>query len=149
MKLLMTPFPTLLFYTDGATAAGDAKFARVRIAPAYKDDKGIHAHEYRHVTHWWLLTLTLWVSLAFWYYVDILPITATLIGCLFAPLVYGLGCTFVPRVRLWAELDCFRVQLKVNGQLDRAPKYATLIQERYDLKRYDYGYILRVLTSGF
>ena len=45
-----------LKYTDAnmkENVGGYAKAWFIRIRPRYKDDKGIHAHELKHVEYWW------------------------------------------------------------------------------------------------
>jgi hypothetical protein len=81
----------------------------IRIRPEYKDDKGLEAHEKRHVKQW-LQTLGL----------------HSLLYC-------------IPKYRLWAEVDAYKEQLKVamfrsdhqTGYFARI--YAERIATKYNL----------------
>lgn len=78
-------FPTAIIrYADpGPGRGGKAQGPVITIAPKYRDDEGIHAHELEHVRQWWLtLTVHAWLYL------------------------------FVRRYRLWAEARAYRVQMK-------------------------------------
>lgn len=153
LKLVWTPFPTLLFYTEltkGGRVAGDAKYFLARVDNSRKDDLGIHAHEYRHVTHWWCVTLLV-LFLVGLTHMFVYPLTPTgwLAALVVSTALYNVLTTLVPRARLFAELDCYRVQLKVNGTLKHAGTYAKIIRERYGLEKYPESWIQFVLEKGF
>lgn len=132
MKLKFTPFPTLLSYTDGMDEknGGETKFFLAKIRPKYKDDKGLHEHEYLHVAHWWIIVLT-WVigCVAVWY------LSGSLLALQLSPLglsIYGILYRFVPVFRLWAEVECYKLQAEFYKD-DRTPLFAKYISENYGL----------------
>ena len=100
--------PHLLFYVkDLGTKAGEANGPVVRIKKGYENDLGIHAHEALHVKHWYC-------SLGL------------------SPLLYLL----VKRFRLWAEVQCYKVQLKHHPVSLRDSYrwiFARFISTRYNL----------------
>lgn len=132
MKLKFTPFPTLLSYTDDMDEknGGETKFFLAKIRPKYKDDKGLHEHEYLHVTHWWVTVLA-WVigCVAVWY------LSGSLLALQLSPLglgIYGVLYNSVSRFRLWTEVVCYKRQAKFYPD-DRKPLFAKYISEDYDL----------------
>ena len=97
----------LLYYTESVPegSAGCANAFVIRIRPAYKDDKGLLAHEIEHVRHWWY-------SLGF------------------SSILYLLS----KRFRLWAEVQCYKVQLEYAADRDLARRsFALRLATNYDL----------------
>jgi len=85
--------------------AGYSRAWFVRIRPAYKDDKGLEAHEVEHVRHWWY-------SLGF------------------SSILYLLS----KRFRLWAEVKCYKVQLEYAADREEARRsFAIRLATNYDL----------------
>ncbi|MFH1625602.1 MAG: hypothetical protein ABID54_10695 [Pseudomonadota bacterium] len=96
-----------LQYTDSMPdwKAGYSRAWFVRIRPAYKDDKGLLAHEIEHTRHWWY-------SLGF------------------SSILYLLS----KRFRLWVEVNCYKVQLEYAADRELARRaYALRIAEHYNL----------------
>ena len=87
---------------------GYAKAWFIRIRPRYKDDKGIHAHELKHVEYWWKYGV---------------------IG----RLLYK----FSKRWRLKEEVECYREQLKYEPATSNPgyyrDMYAGFIADDYGL----------------
>jgi hypothetical protein len=56
--------PHLTIYTDNLppNVGGTAQGFLVKIRPKYKDDVGIHNHEYKHVKQWYK-ALAAWVAI--------------------------------------------------------------------------------------
>lgn len=129
MKIAFTPFPTLVFYSD--IKGGKAALFRVIINKKKKNDKGIHAHEYRHVTHFYIMSFLMLILGYF-----IVPendSAARLLWVILSLSMYNILVTIVPWFTLYAEIDCFRVQIKVNGKQDYIPLYADMILTKYDV----------------
>lgn len=127
-------YPHLTFYTDNLPAnfGGCANAFVVRIRPKYRDDAGIHAHEYEHVRQWYVgvalgalaaclmnLIPSAWAAL--W------PLALSA-GCALHPLAYLL----LPRYRLWAEAAAYRIQLRHYPD-DRTRLFAGFIAANYGL----------------
>lgn len=100
----------LTFYTDKLpdNVGGAAYAFVVRIRPKYKDDKGIHAHEYEHVKQWWITSFISCAALAagsfaFKYPIELVP---------FGIAVYSMAYTFIDKYRLYAEAKAFAKQVK-------------------------------------
>lgn len=114
--------PHLVIYTDRLPAgvAGAANGPLVRIRPAYRHDAGLHAHEYRHVQQWYLVSVMTVVLLA----VLLLVcggVQGTLLALWPAALAsHSLAYLLWPRYRLWAEVDAYRVQMRYGLSLDAA-----------------------------
>ena len=110
-----------LKYTDDMKdwQGGYAKAWFIRIRPKYKDDKGIHAHELKHVEYWWKYGV---------------------IG----RLLYK----FSKRWRLKEEVECYKEQLKYapatgNPEYYRN-MYAGFIADDYELD-ISKGDVLKIL----
>ena len=96
-----------LRYTDNMPdwKAGYSKAWFIGIRPAYKDDKGLLFHEIEHVRHWWY-------SLGF------------------SSILYLLS----KRFRLWAEVNCYKVQLEYAADRELARRsFAIRLATNYDL----------------
>jgi len=96
-----------LKYTDDMPEwkAGYSKVWFIGIRPAYKDDKGLEAHEVEHVRHWWY-------SLGF------------------SSILYLLS----KRFRLWAEAQCYKVQLEYAADREEARRsFALRLATHYNL----------------
>ena len=96
-----------LHYTDSMPdwKAGYSRAWSVRIRPAYKNDKGLEAHEVEHVRQWWY-------SLGF------------------SSILYLMS----KRFRLWAEVKCYKVQLEYTADRDLARRaYALRLAAHYNL----------------
>lgn len=81
-------FPHLIFYTDNMpdTSAGLTKGPIIRIRPAYKNDVGIHRHEYEHVRQWYVTLFT-----------------------------HSILYKFSRKYRMWSEAKAFAKQLENNN----------------------------------
>lgn len=111
--------------------AGEAKLFVVTIDPRYKDDKGLLAHELRHVLHWWVVTLMClcaWVVAA--QYVSGQVLALLLPVCFLA---YDIA-QLIPSVKLWVEVDCYAEQLNYyDNMLGHARLFGEYIATRYGL----------------
>lgn len=135
MKLL----PHWVIYTDHLPddVSGRANGPVVRIRPRYRDDAGIHAHEYEHVRQWYAEGL---VGMAL---VALLALAAGVhwpLALAIAPIgmaTHSLGYSLWSRHRLWCEVQAYRVQMRHGLSLDDA--VARLISPRYrfGLRRQD------------
>lgn len=129
-------FPSLTIYTDNlpANVGGCANAFVVRIRNKYREDQGIHAHEYEHVRQWYVgvliglaaaLALKLIPTIAFW---SALWPLAVLVGCALHPLAYLL----LPGYKLWAEARAYRIQSGYYPD-DRRPLFAGFLASNYGL----------------
>lgn len=118
--------PHLTIYTDrfipdwvGARAIGPF----VLIRPKYRDDKGIHAHEYTHVKQWykWTALWAILVTLALLGLPEaahvIVPFYGLSVGIF--PLMYVLVKSF----RLESEVEAYAAQVKAGAELERMAKH--------------------------
>ena len=126
----------LTIYTDNLpdNVGGCANACVVRIRTKYRNDAGIHAHEYEHVRQWWMgVLIGVLAALAMiglpvpakcseWW-----PVALTA-GCALHPLAY-----LLPRYRLWAEARAYRIQLRHYPD-DRSRLFAGFIASRYGLE---------------
>ena len=116
----------MTFYTDcfmpdwvGARAIGPF----VLIRPKYKDDKGIHAHEYTHVKQWykWAALWAILVTLALLVLPEaayvIVPFYGLSVGIF--PLMYALITSF----RLESEVEAYAAQVNAGADLDKMAKH--------------------------
>ena len=95
----------------------------VLIRPKYRDDKGIHAHEYTHVKQWykwtalWAMLVTL-ALLALPEYVNIIaPLYGLSLGIF--PVMYSLITSF----RLESEAEAYAAQVKAGADLNKMAKH--------------------------
>lgn len=115
--------PAFIRYVDTQKTAGTSLMCSVSIRKDAIHDAGLRAHELRHVWHWWAVTV-LCVTLA-------LTADWFLLLCV-SPLVYN-AVYRIPFIRLWAEVDCYRVQNRCYG-VDKSEKLGELLATRYGLK---------------
>jgi len=128
-------YPSLTIYTDKlpTDVGGCTNGPVVRIRTKYRNDAGIHAHEYEHVWQWWMgVLIGVLAALALIY----LPAPANrsewwplalIAGGALHPLAY-----LFPRYRLWAEARAYRIQLRHYPD-DRSRLFAGFIASRYRL----------------
>jgi len=138
----------LTIYTDNLpdSVGGCANACVVRIRPKYRDDAGIHAHEYEHVRQWWMGVLigalaALAISSIPSQWSDWWPL-ALIAGAGLHPLAYLL----LPRYRLWAEARAYRIQLGHYPD-DRTRLFAGFIAANYGLEITP-GAALNAITKG-
>ena len=105
--------PALIVYTDrlpeysGAAANGPV----VRVRPKYRDDKGIHRHELRHVEQWW-------IGVALGFFAGLLLATlgaggeVVLLGLAAGIAVHPVAYLRLRRYRLWTEARAYREQTR-------------------------------------
>jgi hypothetical protein len=132
---------TLAFvqYTNNVPAgfAGVTYGPWVRILETKRDDAGLLAHELEHVKQFWaaVLALVCWLP-ALWLYVDLDAALLLVLGAAIVALLMH------KRLTLMAEVDAYRVQLKVTTDAvplsvaeteNRAMLFATFISTKYGL----------------
>lgn len=126
----------LVIYTDSlpADVGGRTNACLVRIRSKYRNDAGIHAHEYEHVRQWWVgvligalaaFVLTFLPELSAW---SSWWMFALIAGVALHPLAYML----LPSYRLWAEVRAYRIQACCYPD-DRRRLFAGFIATRYGL----------------
>ena len=98
-------FPSITIYTDRIPqgVGGDAHGPVVRVRPMYRNDVGLHQHEWQHVQQWWIVGIlaALLLAVVFGPAFVLLAIGAN-------PLLYR----FVRHYRLWAEVAAYRAQMQ-------------------------------------
>lgn len=104
MKIAIT------IYTDRLpdNVGGAANAFVVRIRPKYKDDKGIHAHEYEHVKQWWIASFVVCAAIAAGSFVWKYQIALALLGIA----AHSMAYIFIDKYRLYAEAKAFAKQVK-------------------------------------
>ena len=135
--------PSITIYTDNLPddVGGCANAFVVRIKPKYRNDAGIHRHEYAHVGQWWTgvaigaFVAVLMSHTEYWPF-------ALIAGAMLHPLAYLL----IRKYRLYAEASAYAEQLEDDGSnLDvmahrlMSPRYnlgLTLDEARFEI--FDY-----------
>ena len=123
----------MLFISDSLVpedSGGCARGPFVFVREKYKDDKGLIAHEYEHV-HQWLVLSALGIPVAVLLYaLGLLQyISYTPMFMLLHPLLYK----FIPKYRLWAEVQCYKLQASYD-KVDTLPFFAKVIATKYNLE---------------
>ncbi len=121
----------LTFYTDDMPIGfgGYTRAFLVYIKPKYKDDVGLHEHEYMHVKQWWVTTflscLAIYLaSLHFGFDAGF-----SLVGIGFYSILYDA----IPWFKLRMEVQAYRKQMQCYPD-DRSTFFAYVIANKYDLK---------------
>ena len=98
----------ILKYNDKPSMAGEAKYCFINIKPKYKDDVGLHVHEYQHVKQWWawVVLFTILAAICF-------PLNPVLSAVLFSlGLVAHNACYMAVKPYAKAcEISCYRKQI--------------------------------------
>jgi hypothetical protein len=123
--------PHFVHYTD-KVKQGDARLFYVRINPKFKDDKGLHAHEYEHVKQWYfslLIFIPLWLVLNHFqptiasFFLPLIPVGSLIIY------------KIIPAARYKMEARAFRAQLKEENYDNKSFQLAaTALANNYGLK---------------
>ena len=122
------PLPHKISYTN-AVKGGESNLLFVRINPKYKDDDGLHAHEYEHVLQWYKMTFILAVLLLG---ASVIYSEQLLVAAPFIITVHGLAYTFIKDYRQYCEVRAFKEQLKHSpNDLDF---FADYLATSYNLK---------------
>lgn len=108
---------------------GRAKWFLVYILKAYRDDVGLHQHEFTHVRQWLEMTLLSGLLLAA---LGVITLNAWWAFLPLAPILHGLLYSNVDRYRLWAEVQAFKKQATYYPD-DRKPQLAYFIAVNYGL----------------
>lgn len=131
-------WPSLTRYTDVLPegVGGEARGPLVRIRTKYRDDQGIHAHEYEHVRQWWTAGLAGAALIVMFALAIHMPQVASLAALGF--LAHPLGYALWSRHRLWCEVQAYREQMR---HPDRNGGFLTLedAAERLANPRYRLG----------
>lgn len=123
-------FPYWLYVSNKPQYAADSKFFRIRVKPEYTEDVGLIEHEKVHVKHWYyglLFCVPIWVTL----FILNFPNTAFIVLCLSTTLK-GLLYTLVPSIRLWMEVEAYKVQIK-HTENPNIEFFAEALATGYDL----------------
>jgi hypothetical protein len=121
----------LAFYVKSLApnVGGEARGPIIRILEEYRDDEGLYQHELLHVKQWatfaWL-SIPLAYALYHFGYFDYLGMAV--IPMTFHAALYRL----LPKYRLWAETQAYKVQAKHYSD-DRRPYFAAYIATYYNL----------------
>ena len=123
--------PHIVKYTN-KVPAGNAKLFYVRINPRFKNDAGMHAHEYEHVKQWYAsvpIAALLWLVLE-----HFAPQYAYFFVALI-PLGFSAMYQFVKPFRYWTELKAFNAYLKEHEYKPHLVEWAAnAITNDYGLK---------------
>jgi hypothetical protein len=102
-----------VYYTDKIQGAYKIKMLPfIKMNSKYKNDIGLHQHEYEHVKQYLMLGVPVGVVtllLSNWFF-------ALLTGVMAHDLLY----TFSTEYRQWSEVKAFKKQLKYGGSIDIA-----------------------------
>jgi len=104
---------SIVYYTDKIQGAYKIKMLPfIKMNSKYKNDIGLHQHEYEHVKQYLMLGVPVGVVtllLSNWFF-------ALLTGVMAHDLLY----TFSTEYRQWSEVKAFKKQLKYGGSIDIA-----------------------------
>lgn len=103
------PF-AIVKYNDKPSMAGEANYFFMHIKPNYKDDVGLHVHEYGHVKQWWAwMVVFALLAVASYCYVPSLPLAlAIAFQGIFA---HNVLYSIVRPYAKWCEVSCYRKQV--------------------------------------
>lgn len=120
----------ILIYTDNLpdNVGGAANAFVVRIRPKYKDDAGIHRHEYEHVKQWWIASFVVCAALAVGSFAFKYQIAFATLGLA----AHSMAYLFIDKYRLYAEAKAFAEQVKPDHS-DIEVMSARLAGEHYGL----------------
>lgn len=120
----------LTFHTDRLpdNVGGAANAFVVRIRPKYKDDKGIHRHEYEHVKQWYVVSTFAIAAIAIGSYLVGYSIGLATLGLA----VHSMAYLFIDKYRLLSEAMAFAKQVKPDYS-DIDTMSARLAGEHYNL----------------
>jgi DNA-directed RNA polymerase subunit K/omega len=128
--------PFFTKYTD-KVAAGDSFLAVIRINPKYKDNAGLHAHEYQHIKQWYTATFSAFVlyiiSASLLPPLGVAVHAAALVSCLY---VNGALYKLSSKYRLAMEVAAYAEQIKhakPEKKIIEIDYYSTAISEQYNL----------------
>ena len=125
--------PHLVNYNTRPKMGGETKLFVVNIRPEYKNDVGLHVHEYTHVVQWYLST-ALTLLLAF--LTAISPVTAPLSVFLviLSTATHTLLYSLVPKYRLYCEVSAYKKQIACYPK-DTSKEFAIqALTTKYKLK---------------
>jgi len=97
-------------YNDKPAMAGEAKYCFINIRPKYKDDVGLHVHEYGHVQQWfaWLVVFFVLGICTYFIMPDVpLAVSIAALGLVAHNAIYAL----VKPYAKWCEVSCYRKQI--------------------------------------
>ena len=105
-------WPCLTRYADKLPegVGGEARGPLVRIRTKYRDDQGIHAHEYEHVRQWWAAGLAGAALIVVFALAINMPQLASLAGLGF--FAHPFGYAFWSRYRQWSEVVAYSEQMR-------------------------------------
>ncbi|QCQ59209.1 hypothetical protein HOV44_gp131 [Rheinheimera phage Barba5S] len=113
----------MVLYTNKIQHAYKMKMLPIiKMNPKFKNDKGLHKHEYQHVIQYLVFGLLVGVPLTI--------IFNWFIGLIVGVMAHDIVYTFSTKYRLWSEVSAFKAQLKVGGSIDLAAK---ALSENYGL----------------
>lgn len=104
----------------------------IRISDKYKDDVGLYKHELIHVKQWASISILFSIIIcAIIYFLNLHQDYYSL--AYFSMTIHSLLYKFVPRYRLYAEVQVYKEQLKYYPD-DRTKFFISYIMSHYDLK---------------
>lgn len=132
MEFKFDKVPFLYQEKSLSRSGGETSLCLMTIDPKYKDDKGLYAHEHRHIVHWWICTIISFI--AFYFAAPFLG-QYTVIFIALPLFVYQL-IQEIPKVRLWVEIDCYVAQLKQykgEHQEKNIKYFAKILSSQYNV----------------
>lgn len=119
--------PYSIKYTT-AVKAGDTNMFFARINPKYKEDTGLHAHEYAHIKQWYVIMLIFSLLL-----LSLMTVFSTYL-IYFYPMFFKLhGAMYATskNYRQYCEVNAFKAQLKHYPE--KIDFFAKFMATNYDL----------------
>ena len=111
----------------------------IKTNPAYKDDEGLHLHEYEHIKQFW----------GMWFLFSALGYFISPLSLILAIPAHGVFYSLSKKYRLWSEVSAYKKQLsthKKEHQKHYIDQYAKFLSEDYKLN-ITYSYAKEKLLS--
>jgi hypothetical protein len=120
--------PHIVKYKD-SLSGGSTKMFMVEIQNRFKDNKGLHAHEYEHVKQWYICLAIGWLLAIPTFLYE--PTTGVLVA-MFSIWIQGLLATFSKTARKYFEVAAYKKQIEADD-LDHSDFYINALKDGYDL----------------
>jgi hypothetical protein len=120
--------PHTVKYKD-SLSGGSTKMFMVEIQNRFKDNKGLHAHEYEHVKQWYACLAIGWLLAIPAFLCD--PTVGVLVA-MFSIWIQGVLSTFSKTARKYFEVAAYKKQIEAD-EAAHVDFYITALTDGYDL----------------
>ncbi len=120
--------PHIVKYKD-SLSGGSTKMFMVEIQNRFKDNKGLHLHEYEHVKQWYICLAIGWLlAIPTFLYNP----TAGVLVAMFSIWIQGLLTTFSKKARQYFEVAAYKKQISASKN-DHSEFYINALVDGYGL----------------